>query len=122
MSLFCEQHAVGIPFPATALRIGVLVICKENWFDSPEGRSVHFTVQIMPSRHGLGNGMTGAASWRTSSSLTPGLFGYLQLWGCQAGLTDDVSPANTCYLQIFLRSSFLLLSCSDSVENLISLN
>jgi len=75
MSMFYEQHSVRISFPAAALKIGLLVICKEIWFDSPEGRSVRFTVQIVPSSHSLGPGMTRAAARRASSSLAPGPFG-----------------------------------------------
>lgn len=103
MSMSCEQHSVRTPFPTAALKISVLVICEENWFDSPEGRSVHFTVQIVPSCHSLGPGMTRAASWRTSSSLAPGLFGYFQLWGCQRGLASRCVSCNV------LTSSFKLL-------------
>lgn len=43
MSVLCEQHAVRIPLPAAGCEIGLLVIYEENWFDSPEGRSVHST-------------------------------------------------------------------------------
>lgn len=69
MSVLCEQHAVMIPLPAAAHKIGLLVIYEENWFDSPEGRSVQFTVQVMPWCCSPCHGMRGAASWRTSNSL-----------------------------------------------------
>lgn len=58
-----NRTPVRIPFSAAALKIGLLIICKENWFDSPEGRSVRFTVQIVLSRCSLGAGVTRAASW-----------------------------------------------------------
>lgn len=62
MSVLCEQHAVRIPLPAAACKIGLLVIYEENWFDSPEGRSVLFTVQVMPWCCSPGHGITEAAS------------------------------------------------------------
>lgn len=92
MSVLCEQHTVRIALPATARKIGLLVIYEENWFDSPEGRSVPFTVQVVPQCCSPGHGMRAAVSWRISSN--PGT-----IWVSPAlGLNCGCVSCNLSYL------------------------
>lgn len=124
MSVLCEQHAVRIPLPAAARKIGLLVIYEENWFDSPEGRNVPFTVQVVLLCCSPGNGMRGAASWGITSN--PGT-----IWVSPAlGLNRGCVSCNLSYLEasdclyrppnIFMWQISVTIF-SPSVDNLTSL-